>query len=85
MKFGQGKFIAHFCAVIIAQFQDFELADRVVDVAGISRSSIGFAPSLGLRRAALLHEELRGVIDALAFGMHFDRRDKAAIAQQRHL
>jgi hypothetical protein len=33
MEIGQGKFIAHLGAVILAQFQDFELADRIVDVA----------------------------------------------------
>src|ERR1700730_392337 len=83
MKVGQEKFIAHLRAVIVTQFQDFELADRVVDVAGIPRPSIGFAASLGLRRSAFLHENLSGVIDALAFGVHFDRRDEAAIAQKR--
>ena len=33
MEVGQGKFIAHLRTVIVAQFQDFELATRVVDVA----------------------------------------------------
>jgi hypothetical protein len=34
MDVGQGKFVAHLRPVIVAQFQDFELADRVVDVPG---------------------------------------------------
>ncbi len=66
MEVGQGKFIAHLRAVIVAQFQDFELADRVVDVAGIARPPIGFAASLGLRRSAFLHEYLHGVMGRAA-------------------
>ena len=84
MEVGQGKFIAHLRAVIVAQFQDFKLADCVVDVARIPCPSIGFAASLWLRRTAFLREYLYGIINALAFGVHFDRRDEAAIPQQRH-
>jgi hypothetical protein len=39
MKVDQGEFIAQLRAVIVAQFQDFELADRIVDVARIPRPS----------------------------------------------
>jgi hypothetical protein len=85
MEIGQRKVIAYLRSVIVAQFQDFELAERVVDVARIARAPIGFTASLGLRRSAFLREYLYGVIDALAFGVHFDRRDEAAITQQRSL
>jgi len=49
MEVGQGKFIAHLRAVIVAQFQNFELANRVVDVARIAGAPIGFTVSLRLR------------------------------------
>jgi hypothetical protein len=63
--------------VLVTQFQDFELPHRVVDVTRISRPLDRLRAELGLRRT-----DLYGVIDALAFGVHFDRRDEAAIAQQ---
>ena len=52
MEVGQGKFITHFRVVIVAQFQDFELANRVVDVARISWSLVRLR---GEPRAPAIH------------------------------
>ena len=66
-----------------AQLEDHQLAQRVVQVAGIERAAHRLLSRGLLLVVAVLDEELRRVIDAQVLRVQPDRNAQAADAQQR--
>src|SRR5687768_5093541 len=75
--------LALLLAVVVAELEELELADRVEAVARVIRPALGLGAGGGLLVVAVVHEEARGLVDAHALRVHLDRCDHAAEAQER--
>ncbi len=68
--------------VIVAELEDFELAERVVQVFGIVRAAQGFLASRFVLVLAVVVKESRRFGNRHALAMHFDGDTLAAESKQ---
>ena len=72
------------CAlVIVAQFQDLQFAERVIEITGIERGAHRFLPGRFLLVVTIVLEELRRLVNRHVLRVHFDGHTEPAQTQHR--
>src|ERR1051326_1273297 len=61
--------------IVLAQFQNFEFAERVVEIRGVGRTPLGFALAERSNLHSFIHEEIDTLLNRHPTGMHLDSDD----------
>src|SRR5450432_1243775 len=77
VEFLQGEFAALQFPVVLAQFENLQLAQRVIEIRRVRSSAPGFHFGDGRNLETLMYEELLSLFDGHLSGMHFDADNEA--------